>query len=290
MGNADLKALALCCFLAAGCLPVTNGSPPQELQHSNAGQRFSVVAQGSGSSISTRSLPELTYSLLYSFEGGNDGVNPQGALTFADGILYGTTSEGGSRYASQGFGTVFELDLSGTERVLHRFKGGEDGANPEASLLALDGTLYGTTAGGGAASSSSVGDKFYGTTYQGGEGNYGTVFEVSTSGQERVLYSFAAGTDGAYPLAGLIDVDGTLYGTTSGGGTGGVGPSSAGGTVYQISTSGTERVIYNFSQSSHVPYDGWEPTAGLLAVKRRLYGTTVVGGLDLDGTVFELSL
>jgi uncharacterized repeat protein (TIGR03803 family) len=206
--------------------------------------------------------------VLYRFKAGRDGAEPRAGLVALDGKLYGTTARGGES-GSDGLGTVFEVTTSGAERALYRFKGGTDGGIPMASLIAVKGELYGTTLStvfkvdrsgdeqvlyrfkgapdGGVAMAPliAIGDKFYGTTYQGGEGNYGTVFEVSTSGQERVLYSFAAGTDGAYPLAGLIDVDGTLYGTTSGGGTGGVGPSSAGGTVYQISTSGTERVIYN---------------------------------------------
>lgn len=85
------------------------------------------------------------------------------------------------------------------------------GSKPsEAGLLAVGGTLYGTTSAGGA------------------NGKGGTVFSISPSGSESILHSFGQGTDGADPLAGLINVKGTLYGTTSSGGT------SGDGTVFAI--------------------------------------------------------
>jgi uncharacterized repeat protein (TIGR03803 family) len=79
-------------------------------------------------------------------------------------------------------------------RLVFRFHG-HNGGNPFAALINVNGTLYGTT-------------------YAGGTNGYGTVFSITTSGKERVLHSFAGGSDGSEPSAGLIDVTGTLYGTT----------------------------------------------------------------------------
>jgi uncharacterized repeat protein (TIGR03803 family) len=149
--------------------------------------------------------------VLYSFSGGSDGANPVGALV-ADkaGNLYGTTSQGGSSNCTAGCGIVFELTPPATrggvwsETVLCRFTGGSDGAAPESNLtFDAAGNLYGTTASGGGAS------------------HAGTVFELappSTQGgawTETVLYSFAGGSDGKSPVAGLVfDAAGNLYGTT----------------------------------------------------------------------------
>src|SRR5579871_4674408 len=114
--------------------------------------------------------------------------------------------------------------------VLYSFKGGSrDGENPFAGLINVNGTLYGTTAGGGAYCAST---------------GCGTVFSITTSGVESVLYSFKNDPDGSHPLAGLLNVKGTLYGTTNGGG--GIGY----GTVFSITTSGKESMLYSFGGGS----------------------------------------
>jgi uncharacterized repeat protein (TIGR03803 family) len=200
---------------------------------------------------------------LYSFGGIGDGAKPWAGLVNVKGTLYGTTYVGGA----YNVGTVFAITKSFTETVLHSFKGSEDGAYPEAGLLNVKGTLYGTT-----------------TSYGGG---VGAVFSVTTSGTETVLYSFKGSKlgDGGVPYAGLIDVKGTLYGTTVHGGTHGDG------TVFSMTTSGTETVLYRFKGSNHG--DGDYPTAPLLNVNGTLYGTTYNGGnAGCDGgcgTVFSLS-
>jgi uncharacterized repeat protein (TIGR03803 family) len=156
---------------------------------------------------------------------------------------------------------------SGSNPIIYAFTGVPDGSLPYAGLIDVGGTLYGTTGFGG--------------TEGGSGGGYGTVFSVTLGGSETVLHSFAGGTDGIRPYAGLIDVKGTLYGTASGGGSGGNG-----GTVFSITTSGTEKVLYSFKASG----DGQTPYAGLLYVKGALYGTTIAGGTAGDGTVFKLVL
>ncbi|MGB8909033.1 MAG: choice-of-anchor tandem repeat GloVer-containing protein [Candidatus Cybelea sp.] len=158
---------------------------------------------------------------------------------------------------------------------LYSFKGGDDGAQPFAGLIELNGTLYGTTAYGGTGCSSSSG--------------CGTVFESTTSGQETVLYRFQGGKDGANPYAGLVDVNGALYGTTARGGTGCSGSGGC-GTVFKITTSGKETVLYSFKGAP----DGLAPIANLTVLNGTLYGTTRAGGTGCSrssgcGTVFRIT-
>ena len=123
---------------------------------------------------------------LYSFGGGDDGLYARGTL-IADsgGNLYGVTSGGGGGTGcddgNDGCGTVFKLAPDRTETVLYAFQGGSDGAYPGVGLTA-----------------DTTGD-FYGTTSQGGTNNRGTIFELSASGTETVLYAFQSGADGVEP-------------------------------------------------------------------------------------------
>jgi uncharacterized repeat protein (TIGR03803 family) len=215
--------------------------------------------------VSAPTAQAQTFSVIHNFTGGSDGADPLAGFTIdVAGNLYGTASSGGS----SGAGVVFKLKTSGQETVLHNFTGGADGANPQASLI-LDkaGNLYGTTNAGGIS-------------------NAGTVFEVTRTGKERVLHTFAGGADGANPIAGLaIDKAGNLYGTTSAGG------SSGKGTVYMLSvptvTGGawTEKVLHSFGTGT----DGKIPVAGVtLDTSGNLYGTTSAGGAYGYGTVFQL--
>jgi uncharacterized repeat protein (TIGR03803 family) len=201
-------------------------------------------------------------SVLYSFASVSDGAYPYGGLTDVGGMLYGTTTEGGASYE----GTVFAVTTAGAESVLHSFAGGSDGAFPAyANLTKVGSTLYGTTNNGGAHGK-------------------GTVFEITTSGAESVLYSFAGGNDGAFPNGGgLLKVGGRLYGTTENGG------ASNHGTVFSVSVkSGAESVLYSFVGSAGS--DGAFPLAGLINVAGTLYGTTELGGANNLGTIFSLSL
>ena len=205
------------------------------------------------------------------------------------------------------------LPDAGAYLLLYSFKSGGDAGYPYDSLTPLNGTLYGTTYGGGGgyewgtvfnvstrgeehvlyrfkagtkdgahpyAGLVAVNGTLYGTTYQGGASGAGTVFSVSTSGVEHMLYSFKGGKDGQYPYARLLDVNGTLYGTTY---QGGVYPGW--GVVFKITTSGEEHVIHSFKAGN----DGAHPFAGLISVKGLLYGTTYQGGTSGAGTVFRVS-
>jgi uncharacterized repeat protein (TIGR03803 family) len=134
------------------------------------------------------------YKILYNFAGAPDGKYPIAGVVLENGVLYGTTRDGG---AGNDSGTVFKFDLStDTESVLHSFAAGADGSGPEAALLARGNKLYGTTVGGGLHS-------------------HGIVFRVDAlTGTEKVLHDFS-GKDGDYPfLAPLIEKGGLLYGST----------------------------------------------------------------------------
>jgi uncharacterized repeat protein (TIGR03803 family) len=208
-----------------------------------------------------------------------DGGFPEAGLTLAStGALYGTTSTGGAG----GWGTVFEMIPSKggtwTQKTLYSFTGGADGANPIADLV---------------VSPSNV---LYGTTYGGGAHNCGTVFQVAQVQvgvwQQKVLYSFAGGSDGANPAAGLaLASTQVLYGTTYNGGTAGLG------TAFELipaKTGWTEKVLYSFQGG----VDGENPLADLfLASNGSLFGTTSQGGSFTNtngtapgwGTAFELT-
>ncbi len=235
--------------------------------------------QGCGTVFSiTTSGKEQT---LYRFKGGSDGVQPAGFLTLRDGKLYGVTLYGGRAATCEGYsigcGTVFEVDTSGHERVVYRFKGGrDDGAFPGGTLLDLDGKLFGTTSSGGLH-----------TCYH---SSCGTLFDVTASGAEEVLYRFKGGTDGGNPLAGVIGAGGALYGTTNDGGTGCYGYGC--GTIFKATTSGKETVLYSFKG----PPDGAYPASRLTVVNGSFYGVTPAGGEQCDapsgpytGTVYELT-
>ena len=116
-------------------------------------------------------LTGSTLTLLYSFRGGNDGSHPRASVIMGpNGVLYGTTTAGGTTGCSQeGCGTIFALAPAAagyTETILHRFAGGNDGADPSAPLIYAGGALYGTTSSGGIGSA-------------GGAGGNGTVFSIT---------------------------------------------------------------------------------------------------------------
>lgn len=227
-----------------------------------------VYGGATGDGTVFKITPSGTESVLYNFQGGTDGDRPYAGLVNVKGTLYGTTNNGGAN----GLGTVFSIAPSGAETVLYSFKAGTDGALPEAGLTSVKGTLYGTTWAGGAS-------------------GHGTVFSITPSGAETVLYSFKGSpNDGNGPLAALLNVGGTLYGTTSDGGSGGcvtsTGYDLGCGTVFSVTPSGTESLLYSFKAASG---DGRRPEAGLISVKGRLYGTTVFGGATGGGTVFSLT-
>ena len=239
----------------------TDGAAPLAGLTNLKGLLYDTTSSGGASNAGTvfTITPSGYESVLYSFKGGTDGADPQAGLIAVNGLLYGTTLYGGI----SDYGTVFTIAPSGYESVLYSFNGGADGANPQAALLNMKGKLYGTTSKEGGAPTDS-----------------GTVFTITPSGYESVLYSFKGGTDGATPLADLTDVKGLIYGTTYSGG------ASNAGTVFTVTPAGYESVLLSFTDGA----DGGYPYAGLTDVKGKLYGTTFFGGGGYrDGTVFTVS-
>ena len=218
-----------------------------------------------------------TETVLHSFGNGTDGITPSADLINVEGTLYGTTVNGGA----YNYGTVFSINpQTGAETVLYSFcskANCPDGDGPSGALINVNGTLYGTTQSGGAYNNNAP--------Y-----NSGTFFSFNPqTGVETVLHSFGSGTDGWFPLAGLIKIGGKLYGTTNGGGVISNTCGSVGcGTVFSLNLkTGAETLLHSFVG---VPSDGAYPGAGLINVGGTLYGTTQNGGLVVSaGTIFSIN-
>lgn len=232
------------------------------------GRLYGTTMQGGSKTLGTVFVRGRSgkVRILHSFGRHSDGADPNGTLVELNGKLYGTTQYGGA----YGDGAVFSIERSGIERVLYSFKGGGDGANPLlAGMVAIGGKLYGTTNVGGDMSCK-----------HGPLVGCGTVFTVTTSGRESVLYQFTHKPDGANPSGPLTQFGSTIYGTTNFGG------KSDDGSVFSITTSGTEKVLYSFKGDP----DGTTPFGGVILSGGWLYGTTALGGAHQGaGTVFELS-
>ena len=299
----------------------TDGSTPEAalIQASN-GNLYGTTVYGGNSSCesSCGTVFEITISgtltTLHSFD-GTDGYWPYAALMqAANGVLYGTTYEGGAN----GQGVVFAITPEGKFATPLSFSDPTDGAAPWAGLIQADnGLLYGTTVQGVGSYAGEVfkmtpsgnltvlynfmgspnGDSptgtlvqatnggLYGTTVQGGTGSScpefcGTVFVITPSGKLTTLHSFE-GPDGEGPVAGLIQAsNGGLYGTTSSGGANGDG------TVFEINMGGKFTTLHSFNGT-----DGAKPQAGLVqATDGQLYGMTLIGGAEGYGTIFKISL
>lgn len=271
-----------------------DGYSPESAPIEVSGTLYGMAAEGGdgfdGGTIYSLNPKKGKGKLLYSFCGNQncpDGAFPVSTLLELNGLLYGTTDLGGSgscEGGEPGCGTVFTFDLStGAEKVLHAFcnKGScQHGSRPWGGVIELNGVLYGTTSyGGGGAGCDDTGL------------GCGVVYSLDpNTGAETVLHTFAgASQDGGTPLAGLIDVNGMLYGTTEHGGSNSPCDTWDGcGTVFSIDpVSGAETILHVFQNDGK---DGENPVAPLIQVKGKLYGTTVNGGAYGYGTVFELDL
>lgn len=201
--------------------------------------------------------PGTTFERLYSFKGGMDGSRPNGLTRITNGMLYGTAADGGAH----SLGTIFRISDVGALTPLYSFSGDADGATPFAPLMqAADGNLYGTT-------------------FQAGRYDFGTVFKVTPEGMLTPLVSLNV-TNGDLPYAGLTaGADGNAYGTTYKGG-------ATFGTIFKLSTNGTLTTLYSFSGGT----DGGLVYAGLVqGADNFLNGTTYKGGQYGYGTVFRSS-
>lgn len=211
------------------------------------------------------------HTVLHSFKGAPDGAAPYygSLIRDAKGNLYGATAYGGAGTSCTtglfpGCGTVFEV--SGTsEKILYSFKGGTDGSGPNSGLVMdAKGNLYGTTGNGG-------------------DHRFGTVFRVATTGTagKTTVYSFGSKVgDGVLPGDGLvIDATGNLYGIASHGG------ANSYGAVFKIDASLEETVLYSFKETD--PSNIVAPLT--VDAEGNLYGVSQSGGLDPHGEVFKVT-
>jgi uncharacterized repeat protein (TIGR03803 family) len=232
-------------------------------------------------------------TILHFFGASGDGVTPAAELFLpvSSQNFYGTTSAGGSANCNGGCGTVFVMNpIANTYTVLHKFTGSADGADPVAGLV-FD----------------SKGD-LWGTAQKGGANNFGTIFELAKPSFTNLtfVHSFSGTPNGAYPAAALTfdksvgGALGTLYGTTSAGGS--TACSGGCGLVFELKISGSVvQIIYKLTGSGSNK-TGSAPI-GRLALDEvagdprvgHLYGTASMGGTDNGacpaagcGTLFEI--
>jgi uncharacterized repeat protein (TIGR03803 family) len=253
-----------------------------------------------------------------------DGQYPVGLMQASNGNLYGTTSNGGSNNG----GTIFEISTQGKFKTLHTFCSQSDctdGSFPLSGLMqASNGNFYGTTNNGGIHINSNgngggtvyettptglfktllsfcaqanctdgyapfggliqgANGSLYGTTGGGGANGYGIVFEITSTNQLIILHSFDS-TDGGDPLSSLIQAnDGNFYGTSNN-----FGPGLSGGTIYEVTSAGVFSSLYDFCGTSTCT--GLDPGYTLAqATNGELIGATTYGGTGGDGTVFSFS-
>lgn len=228
------------------------------------GNFYGVTYDGGVSNVGTifQCSTNGAFTTLYSFTG--NGSNDAGAYPYtaplvegADGVFYGTTSEGGTNNA----GTIFQVTASGVLTTLCEFNV-TNGQNPYAGLsFGSDGNLYGTTV-------------------YGGTNNYGTAFRITTNGVLTTLYQFGGTEALYYPEGGVVPGnDNTLFGTTY--------YDSSYGSVFQLTTNGLLTTFHSFTNGP----DGAEPYAGVTRdADGNLYGTALYGG-DKGGygTVYRLN-
>jgi uncharacterized repeat protein (TIGR03803 family) len=221
--------------------------------------------------------PAQTFTTLVSFDQTN-GEFPGGLTQGTDGNLYGATTRGGANLN----GTAFVMTPSGTLTPFYNF------CSVKNQSLCVDGSFVNEPLIQGANGN------FYTTSLFAGEYDTGSVFEVSSSGTFKLLYSFCSSggcPNGEYPGAALtLGADGNFYGTTSGGGTHSMG--GDGGTIFKITPAGDLTFLYNFcaQTSGDICLDGMSPEAALLqANDGYLYGTTDFGGANNKGTLFRIT-
>jgi uncharacterized repeat protein (TIGR03803 family) len=257
---------------------------------------------------------KVSFTTLVNFDGSN-GISPdfETLVQGTDGALYGTTFAGGNNDN----GSVFKITTAGTLTTLHLFDGGDGQLPVSGLLLTTSGLLYGTASGGGqstyygtiytiteagkfttrynfcltgpcpdgsnpyGALVQGINGLFYGTTYQGGTANQGTVFSMTPAGTLTTLHNFLGFPgDGAGPYAALVQGgDGNFYGTTRSGGDGS-------GTVFKITPDGTFTTLYVFTGGA----DGGNPSSALVEDNQgNFYGTTQGVGTTNAGTIFKIT-
>jgi uncharacterized repeat protein (TIGR03803 family) len=200
-----------------------------------------------------------TFTVLHTFTGGADGEFPEhGVVSDMAGNLYGVTAFGGAF----GNGSVFKIDTAGNFSTVYSFTGGTDGGFLYGGMaIDSDGTLYGSTANGGANSA-------------------GTVFKLAQDGTLTTLYDFTGGADGASPEGDMLLLGKDLFSTASAGGD----PTCMCGVVYELTSTGKLKVQHTFTGT-----DGSGYSAGLALKNGVFYSTVQYGAFLQNGAVYSLS-
>jgi uncharacterized repeat protein (TIGR03803 family) len=242
-----------------GCLPL---APPTQGSDGNFyGTTGFCGASGYGTVYKITSTG--TFTLLYSFQGPpNDTAVPLGLIQGSDGNFWGM----GSGWIISD-GGVFKISAAGKETLVYSFKGSTDGQSPYTNLIqGSDGNYYGTTEGSGGSA-------------------IGTVFKLTPSGVETVLYNFPDQTEGAFPRLPLTQgSDGLLYGiaTDCAGG----GCAQAG--LFDITTKGVYTNLYLYpiigGNNNEIPLSPL-----LLSTNGKFYSVTEQGGTHQNGSFYSLS-
>jgi len=240
------------------------------------GNFYGTTGNGGANNVGTvfKVTPGGSETVLHTFgASANDGIDPGGRLVQAsDGNLYGVTNLGGITGAAGSSGTVFRVTPAGDVQNFYQFAGGlsGDGTEPVGSLIqASDGNLYGAT-------------------YGGGTDNSGTVFRVTLTGAESVVYAFGFGGDAANPNGSLIQAsDGNIYGLAFSGG------ALNYGALYEVSLAGAETVVTSFLAPSatqgYYPVDIVQATDANLFVTFSGGGAYGSGGENNDGVVTRIN-
>jgi uncharacterized repeat protein (TIGR03803 family) len=255
-----------------------DGAAPQENLIRSGGNLYGVTVAGGGATpcqsgcgvVFTVDPKSGAESVLHAFQGGADGAYPGGQLLAFGDKLYGTTEIGGGpSNCASGCGVVFALDpATSQETILHAFQGGADGQYPFGGLIAVGGTMYGTTEFGGPARCR-YGRQRYGC---------GTLFALDPlTGAVSQVYTFANSRAGRGPWGNLIKVGSRLYGATLSGGSPEGACDNGCGTVFSFDLKTRKhQQLHSFIDDK----DGAFPNGGFALVNGRLYGTT-------DSTIFS---
>jgi uncharacterized repeat protein (TIGR03803 family) len=232
-----------------------------------------AVALPAQTTASAQPAPKFTS--LHSFDYTDGFLSYAGLIQGTNGNFYGTTNWGGANACGGGgCGTIFRITPGDTLATLHNFEGG-DGEHLDAGLVqGANGDFYGTTQGGGIPICPSFG--------------CGTIFKITENGTLITLHRFT-GTDGAYPVAVLVQTtDGNFYGTTQGGGSSNACTDGC-GTVFKITADGVLTTLHSFDYT-----DGSLPLGLVQAADGNFYGTTFGGGSSGCGsfgcgTIFKIA-
>jgi uncharacterized repeat protein (TIGR03803 family) len=234
------------------------------------GGNFPACGAGCGSIF--KMTPAGIVTKVYQFSGGSDGAQPlTGLVEGGDGSLYGVATAGGSTTDCQdsspkGCGTVFKITPTGELSVLYTFSGVE-GSYPTSLILGSNGNFY-----------------FVSGDYD-DSADKGGIFELTSGGQLKKLYSFADETNGGLPSGLIQGTDGNLYGSTGEGGDLSECENYGCGTLYRLTPGGELTVLYTLNGGSEPA----APTGLAEGEDGNFYGQSERSGNSPNGQIFKVT-